>query len=322
MGDALKKGILLIFEHKWKFVLMLISSLVFAALLFPFGDLGDLVSSQVSKLTNNQLYLQFDRLHLSLFPEAGVALDEVYVETQNFPALKSQQLVFTPSISSLIYQKPAGSVALKGFLQGTVEASLKPASKSENGVPRQTLTLNAKKISLSELRDLVELPVMIKGQLDIDSKAIADLSFQEAPDMDLTIKIEKFELPAGNVQTQMGPLTLPNLKLSSVELKGRLSAGRFQIESGVIGRDTDEVKGTIKGGMALTIQNHKGRIVPLWGGYAFEVDLSIRKSFQDRAALFLNFIDPHKTPLADGARYAFKLSATDPQRPPNVTALH
>lgn len=322
MGDAIKKGIFLLFEHKWKLVLMLISTLFFAALLFPFGDLGDLVSSQVSKLTNNRLYLQFDQLRLSLFPAAGVALDEVYLEAQNFPALKSQQLIFTPSISSLISQKPAGSVVLKGFLQGTVEASLKPAKKSENDVPRQALTLNAKKISLNDLRELVELPVMIKGQLDIESKAIADLSFQEAPDMDLTIKIEKFELPAANVQTQMGPLTLPNLKLSSVELKGRLSAGRFQIESGIIGRDADEVKGTIKGGMSMTIQNHNGQIVPIWGAYAFEVDLSIRKSFQDRAALFLSFIDQHKTPLADGARYAFKLSATDPQNPPNITALH
>lgn len=322
MGDAVKKGITLLFEHKWKFVLMLISAVGFAAFLFPFGDLGDLVTSQVSKVTNNRLYLQFDRLHLSLFPEAGIALDEVYLEAQNFPSLKSQKLIFTPSISSLIYQKPAGSVTLKGFLEGTVEASLKPASKSDNGVPRQALTLHAKKLSLSDLRELAELPVMIKGQLDIDSQAIADLSFQEAPDMDLTIKIEKFELPAANVQTPMGPLTLPNLKLSSVELKGRLSAGRFQIESGIIGRDADEVKGTIKGGMALTIQNRNGQIIPLWGAYSFDIDLSIRKSFQDRAALFLSFIDQHKTPLADGSRYAFKISANDPQLPPSVTALH
>ncbi len=45
----------------------------------------------------------------------------------------------------------------------------------------------------------------------------------------------------------MGPLTLPDLKLSTVELKGRLAAGRFVIETGTIGKPGDELYGTIKG---------------------------------------------------------------------------
>lgn len=319
--DQVKKFFQLIGQHKGKFVLMIFSAVVFAVLLFPFSDLGDLVSSQVSKMTNNQVYLQFDKLRMSLFPETGVALDEVYLEAQAFPPLKSRELVFTPSVSSLINQKPAGTVALRGFLNGDVEASLKPGLKTENGIERQKVTLNAKKLSLAQLRELAQLPVMIKGNLDVDSQALADFTFQEQPDMDVVLKIDKFELPPATVQTMMGPITLPDLKLSAVELKGRLSAGRFQIEEGVIGKSPDEINGTIKGGIALTIQNRNGQMAPIVGAYDFAIDLNIKKGFQDRAALFLSFVDQFKTPTADGARYAFKLNATSPQLPPSMSAL-
>ncbi len=307
--------------HYLKVLLLSFSITVFTFLLFPFDDLGDLVTSQVYDKSNKRIYVQFDRLHLSLFPESGIALDEVYLEATGVPALKAKELVFTPSLSSLMSSKPAGSVALKGFLQGNIEASLKPAGKSENGVIRDRITLSAKQISLSEIREMAQLPVMLKGSINLDSTATADLTFQEQPDMDLTLKIDKFELPPSNVQTPMGPITLPDLKLSSVELKGRLSSGRFQIEEGLIGKDQDEIRGTIKGGIAMTIKQQGGVIYPVIGGYDFNVDLNIKKSFQDRAALFLSFIDQHKTNTADGARYAFKLNATSSSVPPSINPL-
>lgn len=308
-------------QHKSKFVLLLISTLVFGFLLFPFGDLGDLVSSQVSKMTNNQIYLQFENMRMSLFPETGVALDQVHLEGQSLPPLKAQELVFTPSVSSLISQKPAGTLSAKGFLNGDVEVSLKPGTKSDNGVERQKITLNAKKLSLKEIRNLAQLPISLTGSADMTSTALVDLTFQEQPDMDVTLKIDKLELPTSNLQTPMGPLTLPEVKLSSVELKGRWAGGQFLIEEGLVGKDGDELHGKIKGTLGLQIQNRNGALIPVVGAYNFEVDLSVKKSFQDKANLFLSFIDQHKTPLADGAQYKFKVSATDPQLPPNIGAL-
>ncbi len=307
-------------QHKFKFVVALISALVFGFLLFPLGDLTDLVSSQVSKVTQNQVYLQFDNLRMSLFPSTGVALDRVYLEGQNIPPLKAQELVFTPSISSLISQKPAGTVNAKGFMGGDVEVSLKPGTKSDNGVERQKITLNAKSLSLKDIREMAQLPMMMTGSASVTSSALVDLTFQEQPDMDLTLKIDKLNLPTSNVQTPMGPLTLPDLKLSSVELKGRWSAGQFLIEEGLIGKDNDEVHGKIKGSIGLQIQNRNGAFIPIIGGYNFEVDLNMRKSFQDKANLFLSFVDQYKTPTAEGAQYKFKVSATDSQTPPNISA--
>ncbi len=308
-------------RHKWKFVLMFVSALTFIFLLFPFSDLSDLVSSQVSKLTHNQIFLQFEKMRVSVFPEAGLALDEVYVEGQGIPALKAREIVATPSLSSLITQKPAGTISAKGFLKGDIEVSLKPGTKSENGVERQKVQLTAKRLNLSELRELLQMPIVLKGNVDASSSALIDLTFQEQPDMDFNLKVDRFELPTSNVQTQMGPLTLPDLKLASVEIRGRLSGGKLLIEEGLIGKDSDEVHGTIKGDIGMVIQNQNGSAAPLLGAYNFDINLNIKKSFQDKAQLFLSFIDSYKTPTPEGALYKFRVTAGSPQVPPNISAL-
>ena len=319
--DYIKKFLTFLKVHKWKWVGILASTVMFAFWLFPFSDLSDFVSTQVSKLSNNQIYLQFDNLRISLFPQAGVALSNVHVEGQGLPALKAQELIITPSIWSLINQKPAGTINAQQFLNGQVEVSLKPGTKTENGTARQKISISAQKLSLAELRGLLDLPLSMKGNLSLESQAQADLTFQEQPDVDFQLKVEKFELPAGNLQTAMGPISLPELKLAQVDLKGRLAAGKLIIEQGVIGQDKDEVHGTLKGDMLLSINARGGSPAPDFGGYNFEVSLNIKKSFQDRAALFLSFIDNYKTPTADGALYSFKLTGSNLMAPPSMSAL-
>ncbi len=305
-------------ENKGRIAVMLMSAIVFLLVLFPFDDLSDLISSQVSKVTNNSVYLQFDRLKMSLFPQPGMKLDNVFIEAARVPAITTSELVITPSISGLIQQKPFGHVSAKGFLKGDVDLQVSKGSRSDNGVERQKVELKVKKMSLHDLRELANLPVLLKGQLSLETTALADLSFQEQPEVELTLNINQFELPPSNVNTPMGPLTLPDLKISSVELKGRLAAGRFIIETGTIGKSSDELSGTIKGNIGLTINNNGGRLAPQVGAYNFDIDLRTKRTFQDRAALFLTFIDGFKTPLADGSQYKFKVSATNPMMPPQI----
>lgn len=318
--EQLRQLITLIRQSKGKIFVMVLSALAFVFILFPFDDLSDLISSQVSKLSNNSVYLQFDKLKMSLFPQPGVQMNHVYIESLRTPALSAQELVITPSISGLIAQKPYGQVSAKGLLKGDVDIQVGKGSKTENGLERHRVEVTAKKVSLHDIRELANLPVLLKGQLNLQTTALADLSFQEQPDVELDLSISKFELPPSNVNTPMGPLTLPDLKLTTLELKGRLSAGRFIIETGTIGKPGDDLYGSIKGDIALTINNRGGSFAPQVGAYNFEVDLRTKKSFQDRAALFLTFIDGYKTPTSEGGQYKFKLTATNPMMPPSIGA--
>jgi type II secretion system protein N len=308
-----------VFSHKAKYLVFFLSFLVFALLLFPFQDVGDMIGAQVAKMTGNQVFLQLDRFKVAFFPSPEIAAENVSVETPQIPAVTVQELQVKPTVSALVSQKPSGTLVAKGLFRGDVLIDLKPGKKTEAGVQTHVISLTASSLNLAEIHKVAQLPVLLKGRLNLTTSGTADPTFGEQPDFDIELKVDQLEIPPATVNTMMGPLNLPDLRLSSVDLKGRLSAGRFNIERGNIGRNTDELHGTVRGGISVLIQN-RGGIAPIIGAYSFDVDLSAKKSFQDKAALFLSFLDSYKTPTDDGARFQFKISATSPQMPPNLGA--
>lgn len=318
---ALKKAFSAVLNSKLKIFVTFLSVLAFLFVLFPFNDLGDLVSTQVARLTGNKLFLQFEELKMSLFPTPGMRFHQVYVEAAGFSGISAQDIKIAPSVAGLISKKPYGSVSAKGLLKGDLQITVKSGARTDNGLERQKIEVSAQKLSLQDLREVARLPVMIKGKLDFETTVLMDLNLSEQPDADITLTISQFELPPGNVMTPMGPLTMPDLKLSSVEIKGRLAGGKLIIESGQIGRDGDELRGTITGNLDLSLTNSGTGLNPQVGGYDFKIDLRAKRNFQDRAALFLSFIDGYKTPTADGAQYKFRVSAANTMVPPSIGAL-
>lgn len=317
----LKNFFLLFKNHKGKIFVGIISTLVFLFLLFPFDDLSDLVSVQVSKLSGNTIYLQFQKLKMSLFPQPGLKMESVYFESVNTPAISIQDLKITPSVSGLIYKKPYGQVSAQGLFKGDVDIALGRGSRSEAGAEREKIEVKAQKVSLLDLKQLAGLPLVLKGQLNLNSEILADPTWKEQPEMDLNVMIQQFELPPASVPTPMGPLTLPELKLGQIDLKGKLSGGNFVIEKGQIGKDSDELHGTIKGSLGVQMENRGGLPSPHFGSYSFEVELKVKKSFQDKASTFLIFLDGYKSPAPEGALYKFKVSGGNFMMPPSITAL-
>jgi len=309
-------------KHVGKIFLMVFFTFCFLFVLFPFSDLGDLVSSQISQMTRNEVNLNFDKMGLNLFPSPRLAFKQVFVELQNLPPLTAKDLIISPSIAGLIGQKPYGSVQAKGLLQGNLDLTVSSGKKTEKGTDRQKIDMTLTNIDLQELRRIANLPVMIKGQLNMNSKAVADLTMVEQPEInELGLNIKNFELQPTTLDLGGFPLSIPGLKLSQLDLKGRLSEGRFFIESGQIGRDRDEVTGTIMGFMNMTLMNYGGSVAPQFGAYELSLDLKLKKSFQDKAALFLLLIDNYKRPLADGFQYKVKLSGTQFGPPPRISPL-
>jgi type II secretion system protein N len=306
-------------QHKGKVFLLLLSIPTFIVLLFPFGDLSDFVTTKVAQITGNQVYVQFDEMQLSALP-AGLQLSQVLVETAAINGLKAEEIVFTPSVSSLIFQKPAGSLLVSGILGGNVKVSLSPGKKTEEGVQLQDVEIKAEKLSLAQIQGLVSLPVPLKGNLNLDSMAKLDLAFVTQPDVELTLVIEQFELPQASVNTMMGPVTLPDLKLGNVELVGRLSGGKFEIQKSNLGKTGDELIGNLKGTLGMTLINNGGRIIPQFSDYDLVVDLNIKKSLEDRATLFLALLQSYKTPTPDGGQYKFKVAGSNFINPPSITS--
>lgn len=58
--------------QKKKMALLVGLYMVFLYFLFPFNDLGDLVSGKISQATQGQVFLDFDNINLSLFLRLGL----------------------------------------------------------------------------------------------------------------------------------------------------------------------------------------------------------------------------------------------------------
>lgn len=295
----------------------LASAILFIFVFFPFDDLSDLVTIQVSKLTQNQIYLQFDGLDLNIIP-AGIDLQKVYLETPFTPGIQADSLNLTPSIFGLIMQKPSGSISARGIFKGDLDVSISSGSATENGVARQKIIINAAQLNLAEIKSLLNLPYNLKGKANLDSTIQADLNMQEQPEADIVLNIDQFELPNLNVNTPMGPLLLPDFKFQKIQFKGKLTDGRLNIEEATLGDAKDDLSGKIKGNLILNLNN---RMTPEFGAYSFELDLSASASFQDKAGLFLSFLDAYKTPQGPRARYALKVTGQNFMAPPSMSAV-
>lgn len=321
--ELIKKFFALIFQNKSKIFFLVVSVVLFLFLLFPFDELGDFVSSQVSKVTNNQLFVQFDRMNLSLIP-LGLQLGQVHIEPAAAPSLSMEELVVSPSISGLLSQKPFGSARAVGLLKGDVFVKVSSAPKTEKGNERQRLEISAKKISLNQIQQMANLPVNLKGSLNLDTVAMADLTWTEQPEIsEVLININQFELPTGSINMNGFEISIPGVKLSQIELKGRMNEGKFYIEQSQIGKPGDEIFGSVKGTWNIEFVNNGGRPVPQFGAYDLQLDLKLKKSFQEKASSYLLFVDNYKKPLADGsAQYKIKLTGQNMIAPPQMTPLN
>ena len=317
-------------KHKWKISLVFLATTFFLIFLFPLGDLNDFISSKVSQATNNKVFFQFDEMHLNPLT-SSLGLDKVLLETEDIDHLQIEKLTATPSLFALLKKQPGGQISAEGFLGGNFNLKLSPSSVAiKNADPKAEVTLQKSdvefsldKISLKEIKKTFALNFPISGTLDATAVLNIDPAFIDQPEGELSVTLKKFELQTTTVNLpNLGSLNLPEIKFSTVELKGKLQSGRFVIETAKLGSSTDDFFGTLKGEVAVTIQNMNGQMHPLVNSYNLNIDLQAKPGFKDRASFFLNFIDQYKKEEAGTTRYKFKLVSTGPGLPPQFSPMN
>lgn len=307
--DKLRPVLAFLLRHWKKYLLAVFLTAVFVVLMFPLNDVSDLVTTQVYQASGNKVYLQFEELNLDFLPAPGLEMAQISLEAAPLPPLAIRRLEVRPSLFGLLMQKLDASATAEGIFRGDIQASIKPGRKAENGAPTHAIRVNAERLNLAEVKKLVPAPVNFRGILNLNADGQVDPSFSNQPDITVDLSSQNFELLPSTVETMMGPLAVPELKLGRLNLKGRLSAGSFIIEEGQLGQPNDELNGTIRGRLGLEMRLvGNGMVVPIATSYEFNVNLVAKKSFEDRASMFLLLIQNHRQPEADGGRYRFTLT--------------
>ncbi len=332
MMNSLIIGFRFLFTHKWKISIVFILTAIFLFVLFPLGDLNDFISSKISQATNNKIFVQFDEMHLNPLTTT-LSLDKVVLETELIDNLTIEKLSATPFLRAIAAKQPGGKLFAEGLLGGSLSLKVAPVAQAapsgKSGTPTEAslqksdVDLTLEKISLKEIKKLFSSSLPVSGTLNLSASLLIDPAFIEQPDGDIQVLMQKFEMLSTSVQLpDLGSITLPEIKFSIVDLKGKMQGGKFLIETGKLGSPTDDFFGNIKGDIGFIIQNMNGQMRPVVNSYNLSIDLQAKPAFKDRAGFFLNFIDQYKKEELGLTRYKFKLLSTGPGLPPQFSALN
>lgn len=307
-------------NNKKKVFIGLVAYFIFLFLLFPFSDLGSYVTTQVARLTQNQVFLKFNELHFSLLPSPGLELTDVKVQGLQFPPLSTDSLTVSPSIAGLLSFKPGVSLDAKGLFDGDVSLTTRGGSSATSGAMKQNITLDAEGVELSKISTTLGLPMNLEGKMTLDSDAVIDPSFSEQPDAQVDLKAVRINLTSASIPTPIGPLALPDTKLQELVLKGQMVKGELNIEKAQIGTPSDELFAQIRGTMNLNFQSAGGQVGVNPGPFDLTIQIKTKPSYQSKAGLFLGFLDAYKkSESPQGREYIFKVSGQNFYAPPRMT---
>lgn len=327
-------------RRKGFFALVLASAVLFFVMIFPFGDLSDAVTSVIARNSNNQVYLQFDDLDLSVIPAPAVAATGVNADLLSFPTLSINFLKLRPAYLSLLFSPLklvkaargdmesamyAGVLALAhvradGIMGGDVNLDLSP-EKAEQGALTTRADIEIDQLDLNKLQEWSALPVKLQGKISADLGLKVNTAMQEQPEGEFSVKVAKFVLPAGPVMTAMGPINLPTVSMANVLFRGRLAGGKLTLEEGTYGQKGEPAFGRIKGEMAMRfIPSGGGQVVPAIGNYNLTVDLNLTTNFEKELG-FAFLLENYKTPVQGGNRYLMRIQGTDFMNPPVITRV-
>ncbi len=316
----------------WKFFLiMVVSAALFLALLFPFSDLSDVVTSAIGQASGNQVYAQAERLDLHLLPQPAVSATNLSLETMAFPPIEAAWAKVTPGLFSLLFNigtlqralsgdpeagrslsnKVSISVSAEGVMGADVDLSLSPGKKSEKGSERSRINLEIEKLDLAKASDWASLPMRIQGHANIDTDMLLTSDFSEQPEGDFELKISKFSLPSGTISVPMGeasfPINIPSLTMDNVIFRGRMVGGSLVIEEGLFGKGSDPLSGRMKGQMALRLLPTGQTVTPSFGAYNLTVELNTNAMIQKELGFaFLPLDNAKASTSGGGARYLFR----------------
>ncbi|MES2856331.1 MAG: type II secretion system protein GspN [Bdellovibrionota bacterium] len=318
--------------HKFKIVLIFVFALIFGFILFPFGDLSDVVTAKVSEYTGGQVYLQFDDLNVSALPAPGVALTEVLVETQTLPSLKAGELNVRPWILGALMAKTGLSLDAVDLFGGVVAADYREGDKLKSGERMKSIAVDAQGVDLPNLttflRDGGILNMALEGKIDLSTQLQVDPVFDDQPTGNIGFTVNGLTLPSQTMTVDFNgaamPLPLPELRLGKTILAAEMNEGNLRINQLSFGGPAESLSGQITGLVAMELRRENTGVRPVIGGYDLNVDMTLKKEFMAAYGQRFGFVfgmlkGRRETP--QGTRFAFKASLKPGMMLPEITGL-
>ena len=277
--------------HKLKLFSLFFFFFIFLLLLFPYNDLSGFITSKVSELTKNKVIFQFDNLKVFFFPKLGVKLENVSLSTAKVSNLKISTLKARLSILDLLIFKLNYQLEALGFFGGNLSATFKPGKNVINPTNKKKIktkfvAINFENLDLAQMKSLLPLPIEGKVQTQIQSTLNTQLLKQ--PEGKVSLYIKDFKLSNYSLNTPFGPMSLPEIHLSSVSLNANINEGVLILEKVQLGSKKNPLNGNINGNLEINFSLVRGKIRLLLRTYQIKVQLSLKPSLQKEFSLIFD----------------------------------
>ncbi len=327
--------------HKMKIASVFAFAAFFSLWIFPYNDLGNLLTSKIYEGSGQQLYFAAENLDLTLFPIPGIAASGVTVEPgprgQRFAPLKMLEVEIRPLLSAILAFHGGASVDATGFFGGALSLAVATTnsifSKDPGAIELNSFEL--KNIILTEILDYVgemmsaPLQMKISGKLSASSSGMSiDPTFKTPIKGDLGFSIANLSLPTQIPLTGFGALDIPQIKIQKAEFQTQWANNRVNITKGVFGTDKDPMSGRTLGNIEMRPSPNGGVSA---GAYNICLELNFTQVFyadllQKIPLLdgFKNMTEKYRIQNSSGVRYGLVWSGPDfaqffttPPRPGN-----
>ncbi|MBC87081.1 MAG: type II secretion system protein GspN, partial [Bdellovibrionaceae bacterium] len=240
------------FKTILKYFLLYCSALMlFAALLFPFSDLGDQVSSKIAQATNNKVFITFENMSLDLLPTPGIAVESLSIDSQSFPRIEANSARFSPSILDLLKLKPGGKMQVDGLFGSQLSTKFTIDTPDDEGITGHEVSFELNGLDLKEIAPMAPIPITVTGRIGGQGDFVVDQSFKNQPEgaFNITssqpIKFETLNIPQAS-------LVLTDIEFSQVTLKGEMTEGEIKLDEVVLGTPNNDIYLQARGSVQVT----------------------------------------------------------------------
>lgn len=323
LSDQISQAFVAIKTHFRKILFVPIAFVFFSIVLFPFDDLGDLVTEKIATGTQNQVFLHFDHLGISFFPPS-LKMKNVVVDTPFLPSLRAGSINLAPALGRLITFKRGVSVQAEDLFKGDYSGSFGEVSKDNRDMVEFNTSFRG--VDLRALTQFFESPWEISGAADLYvERGLIDPEMVEQPKFEVEMRGEKVALPntlPSNIPF-LGGMLLPTMRFSEVSLKGRMINREMVIDLGVLGGENDPFRAKIKGKLEVEFRRGPGGIVPIMGGYDLSINLEMDRNFeadfQKRLPIAYDPLTKYKSVTGRGSRFALRVKSPNTYSIPEMT---
>lgn len=316
-----------LFRQKFKFLFVFFFVFLFLLFRFPYEDLSGWITEKVAQATKNKVHLRLERMRVFFFPSLGLKVSEIEVNSAYADSLKISEMRANLSIMKLLFFQLAYQVDLKGLFGGDFRLKIQKgesvlSADKNKKIKRMKSGLSFEEVDLKHLNSFVAFPLegKIGGKLDI----LWDKTLTKQPEGNVNLFLGDFNLSDSSVSTPFGPMSLPEIDLSSSELKLQFSEGSFFIEQFRFGTSKNPISGEVNGNFQLDFIYKGLQMKARLSEYQFKVKLELMDSLREKFALILDILNQYKKESQKGQKkiaYQFEVKGSGLRKPPKLSSF-